>query len=76
MPTYTFRNNESGEEFDRVLRMKDLDSFQKDNPHLSQVITNQAPIIRGRSPKPDSGFRDVLKTIKKGNPRSNVNTFD
>lgn len=76
MPTYTFLNTETNEEFDRVLRMKDLDEYKSDNPHLKQIIRKQQPIIRGHAKKPDANFRDLLKTIKKGSPRSNINTFE
>lgn len=76
MPTYTFLNTETNEEFDKVMRIKDLDEYKQSNPHLQQVIRDQQPIVRSHNQKPDSNFRDLLKTIKKGNPRSNVNTFE
>lgn len=75
MPTYTFLNTETNEEFDQILRMKDLDSYKEKNPYLKQIIRKQQPIIRSRDMKPDNGFRDLLKTIKKGSPKSTVNTF-
>ena len=76
MPTYTFLNKETNEEFNKVLRMRDLDEYKADNPHLQQVISSNIPITRGRDMKPAAGFRDLLKTIKKGSPRANVNTFE
>ena len=75
MPTYTFRNNNTGEEQDYILRMSELDAFKQEHPHLSQVINSSAKIVTGVNQKPDSGFRDVLKSIKKANRGSNINTW-
>ena len=75
MPTYTFRNKETDESFDLVLKISQLDEFKADHPHLEQVITSQN-VVRSRDMKPDSGFRDVLKSIQKASGRgSNINTF-
>lgn len=78
MPYYTFRNKDTGEEFDSVMSMADHETYLENNPNIEQLIVS-APALcdahrLGRI-KPDSGFRDVLKTIKKGSPRSTVNTF-
>lgn len=32
MPTYVFRNKETGEQFEQVMRMSELDPFRADNP--------------------------------------------
>ena len=56
-----------------------LDDFLKNNSHLTQLV-NGAPMIHsGRGmKKPDDGFRDLLKDIKKKNSmgvkRSTINT--
>lgn len=74
MPTYTFRDTESGEVFERVIRMSDLDAYKEGNPHLEQVI-GVPTMISGHNFKPDSNFREVLKRIKKSNPGSNIDTY-
>jgi len=75
MPTYTFKNKETNEQFDLILKISQLDEFKADHPHLEQVITPQ-PMVSGINQKPDSGFRDVLKSIKKASGRgNNINTF-
>ena len=75
MPTYTFKVKDTDEQFDVVLKISQLDEFKADHPNLEQVISPQ-PTISGTSQKPDSGFRDVLKSIKKASGRNNsVNTF-
>lgn len=75
MPTYTFLNSETGEEEDHVLRISQLDEFKEANPHLSRVFT-PSQLVSGVNQKPDAGFREVLKNIKRANRRSNINTFE
>lgn len=80
MPTYRFINNETGEEFEDFMSISALDVYLNENPHLTQLV-NGAPLIasgRGMG-KPDQGFRDLLKDMKKkhsqGITRSTINTF-
>jgi hypothetical protein len=80
MPTYKFLNNETGEEFEEFMTISALDEYLKNNQHLTQLV-NGAPLIssgRGLG-KPDQGFRDLLKDMKKshskGITRSTINTF-
>jgi predicted nucleic acid-binding Zn ribbon protein len=77
MPTYTFKNNVTGEITDVILRMSQLDEFKSSNPDLSQIISGGQGMVRNSgSLKPDSGFRDVLKSIKKASGKDNtINTF-
>ena len=65
MPTYTFRDNNTGEEFDEAMMISELDSYMNNNPHVSQVIG--APKLlheRGTNLKVDDGFREVTSKIK------------
>ena len=76
MPTYTFRNTETGEQYDRVMRIAELDQYKIANPHVAQVIEKMPPVNRNSGDiKPDAGFREVLQRIKAANIKSNVNTF-
>ena len=78
MPNYTFYNKELEEETIISMPMAELDFFLLNNPHLRQVMTATAiadPTRLGMR-KPDSGFRDVLKRVKKASGRNNtVNTW-
>jgi len=38
MPTYTFKNEETGCIEERIMSYTKLDQFKEDNPHLKQVI--------------------------------------
>lgn len=58
--------------------ISELDEYKAQNPHLQQLIKT-APAIADPTrlgiKKPDSGFRDVLKKVKKAHVRSTVNTW-
>lgn len=76
MPTYTFKHVDTGDTQEVVLPMSKLQAFKEANPDLTQIITAGTPIVRNSGKlKPDNGFRDVLKSIKKANIHSNINTF-
>jgi hypothetical protein len=60
--------------------MAERESFLAENPDLRQVLVPPALHSgRGLRKKPDDGFRDVLREIKKkhskGLTRSTINTF-
>jgi len=77
MPVYNFRDNDTGETSEVTLKIAELDSFKSENPHLSQVHLSAPRLSRddGKQ-KPDDGFRDVLRSIKKASGRgANINTF-
>ncbi|NDG30608.1 hypothetical protein EB118_11125 [bacterium] len=81
MPTYSFRNILTGEEFDQIMSIKKLDQYKIDNPDFEQLLGTPSigdPVRLGLK-KPDDTFRDILKQIKKNNDsrrvRSTINTF-
>lgn len=80
MPTYRFVNNETGEEFEEFMTISALDEYLKENTNLTQLVNGAPMISSGRGiGKPDQGFRDLLKDMKrknsKGISRSTINTF-
>ena len=82
MPTYTFRDINTGEESTTIMSMAEREEFVANNPHMQQVIHSAPALgdpIRLGLKKPDNGFRDRLKEIKKahsrGLTRSNINTW-
>ena len=80
MPTYTFRNTETLEEFDKMLSMSDREPYLKENPHIQQIHRKSPVTIDSRNTtmgnnKPDAGFRDVLKNIKSHHKINNINDF-
>ena len=74
MPTYTFKNKDTGEYFDKMLKLSELDQFKEDNPHLESII-GAPKIVSGVNLKPDAGFRDLLSNIKKKNRGAKFNDY-
>lgn len=80
MPTYAFRDNNTGEEWEDFMGISALEEFLAANPHITQLVNGAPTISSGRGmKKPDQGFRDLLKDMKKnyskGITRSTINTF-
>jgi hypothetical protein len=78
LANYTFLNKDTQETFTVSMSMSEHDQYLKDNPHLVQQFVSAPGIgdsARLGLRKPDDSFRDVLRSIKKRNPRSTVNTF-
>lgn len=77
MPYYIFQDKNTGERFEKLLKISELDQYKLDNSHLETII--QAPgfsdPVRLGFMKPSDGFRDVLKKIKDGSPGSKINTY-
>ena len=44
MPTYKFRDNNTGEEFEKWMYMADREPYLKDNPHITQVPAGMSSI--------------------------------
>lgn len=81
MPTYAFRNKNTGEVFERFMSFSAREQYIAENPDIETIIGAPAlvdPANAGRM-KPDAGFRDVLKEIRSKHDarftRSTINTF-
>lgn len=80
MPNYSFRNVLDGSEFTLDMSMSEREKYlEKNKDIIIQIITKAPglgdPVVLGYK-KPDQGFRDVLREIKKAHPRGGgVNTF-
>lgn len=79
MPTYKFLNEKTGEEFEDFMSISALDVYLEENPHLTQLVNGAPMIVSGVPRKPEDGFRDLLRDIKKKNSKgisqSTINTF-
>jgi hypothetical protein len=76
MPTYVFRNKKTGEQFEQIMKISELDSFRAENPQLETVIQAVAfgdPTKLTSSRKFDSGFKEVLQKIHERSPGSELN---
>jgi hypothetical protein len=75
MPTYVFRNKETGEQFEKIMKISELDSFREENPQLETVIQAVAfgdPTKLSSTRKFDTGFKEVLQRIHEKTPGSQL----
>ena len=65
MPTYDFRNKDTGEVIEKYMSISDRTQYLLDNPqmepHLSSINLVHEP---GSRLKVDDGFREVISKIK------------
>lgn len=76
MPTYTFRNKETGETFEEFMSISGRDVYLEKNPHLETLITGAPSLgdpVRLGVTRPDSGFKEVLQKIHEKTPGSRLN---
>lgn len=70
MPIYSFKDTETGELFDIMMSIKDLDDYKKQHPNHESFIDGAPNIVSGVSitGKLDSGFKEVLSKISEAHP--------
>lgn len=73
MPTYSFVNIETGEEFDKLMRISEREDYLKSNPHIQPILTAPSIVsgVAGQRRVPD-GFKDVLSKVSEAHPTSEV----
>lgn len=74
MPTYTFLDTDSGMEYDIDLRISELDEYKAKWPkHIQQIQpVGLVGMVGGIGRNTDSGWKDMLSTIKKGSGKGNT----
>jgi len=75
MPTYVFRNKETGDQFEKIMKISELDDFRNENPQLETVIQSVAfgdPTKMTTTRKFDTGFKEVLQRIHEKTPGSQL----
>ncbi len=75
MPTYSFQNIESNEEWSEMMTMAELDLFLKNNPKIIQTITTAPALgdsVRLGFKKSSNAFREQMRRIKKASDKSST----
>lgn len=74
MPTYRFRDKDTGQEFDQFMSISAKEDFLKSNVNYEQVIQGAmlGDSVRLGVRTNDNGFKEVLSRINSANPRSNL----
>ena len=70
MPTYTFKNKDTGEVFDKIMKIAEKPEYLKDNSNIEAVLT--APHFVGDHiiKKMDGGMKETLQKIADKNPNT------
>ena len=75
MPTYTFRDIETGETFDEMMSYADKVEFLEDNPNIKPIL-NSINIVAGvgldSRIKNDEGWNENLQRIAEAHPNSDL----
>lgn len=77
MPTYNFKNKESGETIQKFLRISELDKWKEENPEWETYFPQgSAPgtISQSKSTlsQAGDGWKDLLNRVKDGSGRNNT----
>lgn len=72
MPTYTFRNKNTEEQFEMFMGISAKENYLLENPDIEQIIVECPMIVSGvnSGAKVPSGFKDVLSKISDAHPQS------
>ena len=74
MPTYTFKDKTTGIEWEKFMRMSEVDDYKKEN-NCSIVITG-VNLASGQGDnidaKTDAGWKETLAKISEAHPRSEL----
>jgi len=75
MPTYTFQNNTTGVEWEKFMRMSEVDDYKKEND--CSIIITGVNIASGQGDnidaKTDAGWKETLAKISEAHPDSELN---
>lgn len=77
MPTYLFRDTNTGEIHERLMSIAAREDYLKENPHMTTII--QAPMLvsgvstsNAKQNKVPDGFKEVLSKVAEAHPTSTV----
>ena len=70
MPVYTFHNKETGEYYDKFMKISERETYLNDNPQVENIIS--APAIVGDHvvKRMDGGMKEVFSRIGDKHPGS------
>ena len=72
MPTYSFENIKTGEEYTEMMTISEMEAYLKKNKDVRQVITsiNIVGGVQGISYKNDQGWKENMARIAEAHPTS------
>lgn len=74
MPTYSFIDTDTDEEFEMFMSISDREEFLKENPSVKPTLLAAPALVRGTSTnnKVPDGFKEVLSKVAEAHPESVV----
>ena len=70
MPTYSFKNNDTGEEWEEFFSISGKEEFLKENDHIVQLPSLVSIVSDVGGIKNDGGWKDNLSRIADAHPNS------
>ena len=70
MPTYTFHNTETDEQFDDFMSWSQRETYLKENPHIEPMLTTAALVGDHIVNRMDGGMKETLQKIADKNPNT------
>lgn len=68
MPTYSFKNVDTEEEFELTMKMSEREEFLNNNPNVKQILKRFPGVVDPRitgHQRHSDGFNDLLKNMSK-----------
>ena len=75
MPTYEFKNRDTGEIVEVRMSISDLDKYKEEHPELERYFGNQNVATVYGKPKQSDGFKDVMSKIQSAHPGANLSRY-
>ena len=72
MPTYSFKNNDTGEEWEEFFSISGKEEFLKENDHIVQLPSLVSIVSDVGGIKNDGGWKDNLSRIAEAHPGSPI----
>ena len=70
MPSYSFKNNETGEEWEEFFSISGREEFLEQNPHITQLPSMISIVSDTGGIKNDNGWGDNMQRIAEAHPGS------
>ena len=70
MPTYSFKNNDTGAEWEEFFSIAGKEEFLKENDHITQLPSLITIVSDTGGIKNDGGWKDNMSRIAEANPGS------
>ena len=70
MPTYTFYNKDTDEQFDEFMSWSEREKYLKDNLHIEPMLTTAALVGDHIVNRMDGGMKETFSRIAEAHPNS------